>query len=70
MMSAMNDTRAVEDQLIHHTGQCARFGCDMLIVDGGSHDGTGEVAKRYGKVMAAPGSVNAGAAVSGMTLIS
>src|SRR5207302_8249221 len=36
------------------TRQCAQYDCELLIVDGGSHDSTIAIAKRYGQVICAP----------------
>jgi len=49
-----NEEAVLEDQLICLTRQCTHHACEVPIVDGESHDGTGEIAKQYGKVIAAP----------------
>ncbi len=54
IVPVLNEEAVLEDQLIHRTRQCTHHACEVPIVDGGSHDGTGEIARRYGKVMAAP----------------
>ncbi len=68
IVPVLNEEAVLEDQLIHRTRQCTHHACEVPIVDGGSHDGTGEIARRYGKVMAAPRGratqMNAGAAAA------
>lgn len=51
IVSVLNEEAVLEDQLIRLTGLCTHYACEVLIVDEGSHDGTGEIARRHGKVM-------------------
>src|SRR5690242_2859667 len=51
IMPVLNEEAVLEQQLVHLTRQCARHDCELLIVDGGSHDSTVAVAKRYGRVI-------------------
>jgi rSAM/selenodomain-associated transferase 2 len=74
IVPVLNEEGVLEDQLIHLTRQCAHHECEVLIVDGGSHDATVAIAQRYGQVIAAPrgraAQMNAGAAAaSGDVLI-
>ncbi len=68
IVPVLNEEAVLEDQLICLTRQCTHHECEVLIVDGESHDGTGEIAKRYGKVIAAlrgrAKQMNAGAAAA------
>jgi glycosyltransferase involved in cell wall biosynthesis len=68
IVPVLNEEAVLEDQLIHLTKQCTHHACEVLIVDEGSHGETGEIARRYGKVMAAPRGratqMNAGAAAA------
>ncbi len=68
IVPVLNEEAVLEDQLIHLIRQCAYHACEVLIVDGGSHDATVEIARRYGKVIAAPrgraAQMNAGAAAA------
>jgi glycosyltransferase involved in cell wall biosynthesis len=74
IVPVLNEEAVLEDQLICLTRQCTHHTCEVLIVHGESHDGTGEIAKRYRKVIAAPRGratqMNAGAeAASGDVLM-
>jgi rSAM/selenodomain-associated transferase 2 len=54
IMPVLNEEAVLEDQLTHLSGQCARHDCELLIVDGGSTDGTIAIAQRYGRVLHSP----------------
>jgi rSAM/selenodomain-associated transferase 2 len=74
IMPVLNEEAVLEQQLAHLTCQCAQHDCELLIVDGGSHDSTVLVAKRYGRVIGSSRGratqMNAGASVaSGDVLI-
>src|SRR5438445_4496056 len=51
IIPVLNEEAVLERQLVHLTRQCARHDFELLIVDGGSHDSTVTVAKRYGQVI-------------------
>src|SRR5207302_10194456 len=54
IVPVLNEEAVLEHQLAHLTRQCAQYDCELLIVDGGSHDSTIAIAKRYGQVICAP----------------
>jgi len=51
IIPVLNEEAVLEQQLALLTRQCTRHDCELLIVDGGSQDGTVTVAKRYGQVI-------------------
>ena len=74
IMPVLNEEAILEQQLAYLTRQSARPDCELLLVDGGSNDGTVAIAQRYGRVLTAPRGratqMNAGAAAaSGDVLI-
>ena len=74
IMPVLNEEAELENQLAYLTRQFADTDYELLIVDGGSSDGTVAIAQRYGQVICSPRGratqMNAGAAVaSGDTLI-
>jgi rSAM/selenodomain-associated transferase 2 len=68
IMPVLNEEAVLERQLLHLARQCAHHDCELLIVDGGSTDGTASIAEQYGRVVLSPRSratqMNAGAAVA------
>lgn len=54
IVPVLNEEAVLEQQLAHLTRQCARHDCELLVVDGGSHDNTVAVAKRYAQVIGSP----------------
>lgn len=74
IMPVLNEEAELENQLAHLTRQCVHNDYELLIVDGGSSDGTVAIAQRYGQVICSPRGraiqMNAGAAIaSGDVLI-
>src|SRR5215470_4955239 len=74
IMPVLNEEAVLEEQLAHLIRRYAPHECEVLIVDGGSSDGTVGIAQLYGQVISAPRGralqMNAGAAVaSGDVLI-
>jgi rSAM/selenodomain-associated transferase 2 len=68
IMPVLNEEAVLEQQLVCLAQQCSHYECELLIVDGGSSDGTVEIARRYGNVITSPRGratqMNAGAAVA------
>jgi rSAM/selenodomain-associated transferase 2 len=72
IIPVLNEEAVLEEYLAHLAGQfahqCARYDCELLIVDGGSSDNTTTIAQCYGQVIqAARGratQMNAGAAIA------
>ncbi len=72
IIPVLNEEAVLEAHLAHLTGQfaqrCARYDCELLIVDGGSSDNTTTIAQRYGQVIQATRGratqMNAGAAMA------
>jgi rSAM/selenodomain-associated transferase 2 len=66
IMPVLNEEAVLEQQLCHLVRSCAPYECELLIVDGGSEDSTVAIARRFGRVIAAPrgraAQMNAGAA--------
>ncbi|SRR6266852_6988926 len=74
IIPVLNEEAILERQLAYLMRQCAQHDCELLIVDGGSHDSTVAIAKRYGQVICSSRGratqMNAGAAAaSGDVLI-
>jgi rSAM/selenodomain-associated transferase 2 len=74
IVPVLNEEAVLEEQLAYLTQQCVGQNCELIIVDGGSSDGTVSIAERYGEVIHSPGGratqMNAGAAIaSGDVLI-
>lgn len=51
IMPVLNEEAMLPEQLAHLVKHCAADDYELLIVDGGSHDHTVEIAARYGKVV-------------------
>jgi len=51
IVPVLNEEAVLEQQLAHLTRQCARHDCELFVIDGGSHDNTVAVAKRYAQVI-------------------
>ena len=68
IMPVLNEESVLEQQLIQLSRQCAQQDYELLIVDGGSHDGTPDIAQRYGQVISSARGraiqMNAGAAAA------
>jgi rSAM/selenodomain-associated transferase 2 len=68
IMPVLNEEAVLERQLIYLMGQCARQDYELLLVDGGSSDGTVAIAQRYARVLTSPRGratqMNAGAAAA------
>jgi rSAM/selenodomain-associated transferase 2 len=68
IMPVLNEEVVLEQQLVYLTRQCTRQDYELLLVDGGSSDGTVAIAQRYGRVLTAPRGratqMNAGAAAA------
>jgi len=74
IMPVLNEEAELENQLMCLTRQCAHNDYELLIVDGGSSDGTVAIALRFGQIICSPRGratqMNAGAAIaSGDVLI-
>lgn len=54
IMPVLNEESVLEEHLAHLTKQCAASDCELIIVDGGSHDSTVAIAQRYGNVVHSP----------------
>ncbi|MEO8972398.1 MAG: TIGR04283 family arsenosugar biosynthesis glycosyltransferase [Ktedonobacteraceae bacterium] len=54
IMPVLNEEAVLEEHLAHLTRQCASCDCELIIVDGGSHDHTVTIAQRYGNVIHSP----------------
>ena len=52
IMPVLNEEAVLEEQLAQLVAQCAAHDCELIIVDGGSHDETVAIAERYGRVIA------------------
>lgn len=68
IMPVLNEEKGLEDQLTSLKRCCQGFDYELLIVDGGSSDGTQAIAEKYGRVIrSARGratQMNAGAALA------
>ncbi len=68
IMPVLNEEAVLEAQLTSLIEHSPQNDCEVLIVDGGSSDGTVTIAQRYGRVISAPrgraSQMNAGAAVA------
>src|SRR5712692_9697068 len=74
IMPVLNEEAEMENQLAHLTRQCVHNDYELLIVDGGSSDGTVALAQRFGQIICSARGratqMNAGAAnASGDVLI-
>lgn len=74
IMPVLNEETELENQLMYLTRQYAHKDYELLIVDGGSSDGTVAIAQRFGQIICSPrgraAQMNAGAAIaSGDVLI-
>ncbi|HEV2580000.1 MAG TPA: TIGR04283 family arsenosugar biosynthesis glycosyltransferase [Ktedonobacteraceae bacterium] len=68
IMPVLNEAAVLEQQLCQLARLCDPYECELLIVDGGSVDATVAIARRFGRVIAAPrgraAQMNGGAAVA------
>lgn len=68
IMPVLNEEAVLEQQLRQLARVCAPYECELLIVDGGSEDGTVAIAQRFGRVILSPrgraSQMNRGAAVA------
>src|SRR5260370_34014808 len=68
IMPVLNEEAEMENQLAHLTRQCVHNDYELLIVDGGSSDGTVAIAQRYGQFICSrrglPTQRNAGPAIA------
>jgi rSAM/selenodomain-associated transferase 2 len=66
IIPVLNEESVLEQQLVQLSERCIGHECELLIVDGGSSDGTLAIGNVYGRVIAAPrgraSQMNAGAA--------
>jgi rSAM/selenodomain-associated transferase 2 len=74
IIPVLNEETELENQLMYLTRQYAHNDYELLIVDGGSSDGTVAIAQRFGQIICSPRGratqMNAGAAIaSGDVLI-
>ena len=54
IMPVLNEEAILEEHLAYLVKQCASYDCELIIVDGGSHDHTVAIAQRYGNVIHSP----------------
>lgn len=54
IMPVLNEEAVLEEHLMYLVKQYASYDCELIIVDGGSHDATVTIAQRYGNVIHAP----------------
>ena len=68
IMPVLNEEAELENQLMYLTRQYAHNDYELLIVDGGSSDGTVAIAQRFGQIICSPrgraAQMNAGAAIA------
>jgi rSAM/selenodomain-associated transferase 2 len=66
IMPVLNEEAVLEQQLCQLARVCARYDCEVLVVDGGSGDATVAIARQFGRVISSPRGratqMNAGAA--------
>lgn len=54
IMPVLNEEAILDKHLAYLVKQCASYDCELIIVDGGSHDHTAAIAQGYGKVIHSP----------------
>lgn len=54
IMPVLNEATILENQLLQLQRDCAHYDYELLIIDGGSNDGTQLIGQRYGQVINAP----------------
>jgi rSAM/selenodomain-associated transferase 2 len=68
IMPVLNEEAVLEHLLTKLVCQISRYDCELLIIDGGSIDGTVEIAQRFGRVVPSPrgraAQMNTGAALA------